>query len=122
MKRGIILLAFSSLLLAGCSSGNSSTHSAKGESGLLSKVTKAFKDGAKHRETTFKAEKKSTKDCIDVDYLTKQDTKDTQVASRSTMFKLKVKKKADEEVRNSASMDYYSSNTKSAQGITPCEE
>ena len=122
MKRGILFLAFGSLLLVGCSSGSSSQNSAKGESGFLSKISKAYNDGAKHRETTFKAEKNKPKDCIDVEYLTEHDTKDSKVASKRTMFKVKVQKRSKEYVRSQSGSDYYSHKTKSASSAVPCSD
>ena len=113
MKRALHLLAVGSLLLIGCSSESASSSSAEGTKGFFGKISKAYKDGAKHRTTTFKADKKTKSECVEVEYEKGDDGK-------KSLFKLTIKKRSEESA-NTSSLNYYHNQTQSAEGLKPCD-
>ncbi len=115
MKRVMLLLAMGTLLTIGCSSHHSSNNTVKSENGIIDRISKAYKKGAKHRTTTFKAETKAKKECVEVEYRQNDD-------GRKSLFKVNIKKRSEEETGNTAKLNYYSNKTQSAKGLRPCED
>jgi hypothetical protein len=114
MKRGMILLAMCSLLSIACSSGDSQNATKSGNP-FFDKISEAYKEGAKHRTTTFKAEKQESRDCVKVEYKKSED-------GRKGLLKVNLKKRSEEETGNNLKLSNYSNQTQSAKSLRPCED